>query len=294
MVKLRLWISAALLWLAFLLHVERLCTPIRFAPFVYAMAALLVVGAAALPLRKRWQAGTAVAVTLILFLALKLILRHPLLGPGLPLTVTEALALGVSLWVGHHISQSLLLYERSVRELAALNWVTRPMSFLEMQDQFYREVRRARLHERPLSLLAVRLQTPLSAAQLDALIVETQSRLAAHYQDVRLAELLSAELTDCDLIAKRDDHFILMLAEADVERAWEVAHRLADASRASFGVGLAAGVATFPDEEVTLTGLVQRAEAELGENSGPALSSSSQADSPADGLPPFVAQSTVG
>ena len=263
MAKLRFWVSAALLWLAFLLNIERLYEPINIASFVYVMAALMVVITSVLPLRRRWQASALIAAAMGLFLALKIVLRYPLLGPGLPLTVTEVVALLVSYWLGHRITLSLLEYEKSVVDLAALHWVTQPMSFLEMQDQFYREVRRARLHDRPLSLLAVRPETRLAPAQIDALIAETQLRLARHYQDVRVAELLSTELSDCDLVAKCDDHFVLMLAETDSKRARDIARRLEDRAQKSLGVGLQAGIATFPDEEVTLSGLIKRAEGAL-------------------------------
>ena len=266
MAKLRFWVSAALLWLAFLLSIERLYEPINIASFVYVMAALMVVITSVLPLRRRWQAGTLMAVAMCLYLALKIVLRYPLLGPGLPLTVTEIVALVVSSWLGRRITLSLLEYEKSVVDLAALHWVTKPMSFLEMQDQFYREVRRARLHDRPLSLLAVRPETRLSPAQIDALIAETQLRLARHYQDVRVTELLSTELSDCDLVAKCDDHFVLMLAEADSKRAQEVALRLEYRAHESLGVGLLTGIATFPHEEVTLAGLLKRAEHAMAED----------------------------
>jgi hypothetical protein len=263
MAKLRFWVSAALLWLAFLLNIERLCEPINIASFVYVMAAVMVVVTAVLPLRKRWQAGALIVVAMGLFLAMKIWLHYPLFGPGLPLTLTEVLAILTSFWLGRRLTLSLLEYEKSVVDLAALHRVTRPMSFLEMQDQFYREVRRARLHDRPLSFVAVRPDTNLSPMQIDALIAETQLRLATHYQDVRFAELLSAELSDCDLIAKCNDHFVLMLAETDSQRAWDVARRLEDRVQESLGVGLRTGVATFPHEEVTLAGLIKRAESGL-------------------------------
>ena len=192
-------------------------------------------------------------------------------GSGLPLTVTEVLAILASFWLGRRITLSLLEYEKSVVDLAALHWVTQPLSFLEMQDQFYREVRRARLHDRPLSLVAVRPETRLSPMQIDALIAETQLRLAKHYQDVRFAELLATELSDCDLIAKCDDHFVLMLAETDSKRARDVARRLEDRAQESLGVGLQTGVATFPHEEVTLAGLIKRAESDLAEGEEAAM-----------------------
>lgn len=292
MAKLRFWVSAALLWLAFLLNIERLYEPINIASFVYVMAALMVVITSVLPLRQRWQAGVLMAVALGLYVALKIVLRYPLLGSALPLSVTEVVALLFSSWLGHRITLSLTEYERSVVDLAALHWVTKPMSFLEMQDRFYREVRRARLHDRPLSLLAVRPETRLSPTQIDALIAETQLRLARHYQDVRVAELLSTELTDCDLVAKCDDHFVLMLAETDSRRARDVARRLEDRAQKSLGIGLQAGIATFPDEEVTLAGLIKRAEGALINDETLAVQPLTQDKSPAEALGSLAIEQT--
>jgi hypothetical protein len=233
-----------------------------------------------------------IAVALGLFLILKVLLHYPLLGPGLPLTVTEVLAVLVSFGLGRRITLSLLEYEKSVVDLAALNWVTRPLSFLEMQDQFYREVRRARLHDRPLSLVAVRPDTQLSPMQINALIAETQLRLTKHYQEVRFAELFSTELSDCDLIAKCDDHFVLMLAETDSKRARDVARRLEVRVRELLGVGLQTGVATFPLEEVTLAGLVKRAESGLAESEEARTQPVSHNDGSGTELEPLAAHQT--
>jgi GGDEF domain-containing protein len=78
-----------------------------------------------------------------------------------------------------------------------------------------------------------------------------------------VADVLSQEVSHCDLIARRNDHFIMLLPETDREGANALARRLKETVEARLGLNLQAGTACFPEQEVTFTGLLERAELEM-------------------------------
>jgi len=80
-----------------------------------------------------------------------------------------------------------------------------------------------------------------------------------------LADVLKNEVHDVDLVANYEGRFILLLPETDQKHVADVVQRIAIQVERELGLQLKIGAATFPDEEVTLTGLVERAEAQMAE-----------------------------
>ena len=80
---------------------------------------------------------------------------------------------------------------------------------------------------------------------------------------MQLVDVLASTVDDFDLIAQNEGHFYLLLTESDGSRAGQVVAQVTERVRDVFGAGVDVGVASFPDEEVTLTGLMKRAEARL-------------------------------
>jgi GGDEF domain-containing protein len=78
-----------------------------------------------------------------------------------------------------------------------------------------------------------------------------------------VADVLSQEVSHCDLIARRGNHFIMLLPETDQEGAEALARRLKESVEARLGLTLQAGSACFPEQEVTFTGLLERAESQM-------------------------------
>ena len=98
---------------------------------------------------------------------------------------------------------------------------------------------------------------------MDAILEKARNEIVRKYVESRI----SIELTDSaqpgDLIAFRDGEFILMFpeSEADEVKLWlqNVNRNLSD----EIGLQLRFGMASFPDQECTLTGLIERAGAQL-------------------------------
>jgi hypothetical protein len=263
MTRLRLWVSISFLWLTLLFNIERLYEPFNIASFVYVYAAVLGVLALTVPPLMRLHRIWTVLIATTAFVGVKALLGYPVAGRGLPLTVTEAVAIAITAMLARQIVLSIMQFEESVFEVAALHWVQRPLDFKEMQHEFYREVRRARQYDRPVSLVALKPVNADLPRRASRLINEVNKRMTRYYMEAQIADVIASRLHDCELVAKCNDEFLVMLPEADSQRAQHMADQLATELRETLGTAFRTGIAAFPHEETTFSGLLERAEAAL-------------------------------
>jgi hypothetical protein len=106
-------------------------------------------------------------------------------------------------------------------------------------------------------LSASNAENPALLAQF---IEEVQRRGVRKYIDSRLAQVINNCVSDCDVVAYRDDRFFVICPELARDKTEAVSRRLREAARRELGLALNIGSATFPEEEVTLGGLLERAE----------------------------------
>ncbi len=264
--KLRFWMSASLAWFFVLFNIERFHEPINISSFVYVLAfvlALLIVGVPPMRNRATWA---LVAVSLVVFVVLKQLLQYQLLGASTPLTVTEAVIITVSVLLANKVAWSIQQFEKSVLEITALNIAKNALDFGEVQVDIYREVRRARNFQRPLSVVAIETPQLDNQIAIDGLLEEVQRQTKQRYLHSQVAQLISSEISDSDILSLRDDHFVLVLTESNVKRAEQIAQRISERLRNSLTCHIRTGIASFPDEEMTLAALLTRAEENLAMN----------------------------
>jgi hypothetical protein len=263
MYRLRVWIAVTLAWLLLFFNIERFHEPINIASFVYVLAAAIaIVIVAARP----WQSvslATSLVISLGLLLILKLWWNYGILGPHLPLTVTEAVAITLTVLLARGIGQCIQEFEEGATHVMTMHLGKGQLRFESGQADLYREMRRARDFERPVAMLAVSAEGESTSAAMNRFIEEVQRNAIRRYLDARVGELLIRELKDCDIVTHCDDHFVVMLPEANLEQAADVVTRLRRRASEELGLQLEFGTATFPEQEVTLSGLLQRAEKEM-------------------------------
>lgn len=261
MTGLRTWIIASMAWLFLFYNVERLHEPINIASFVYAFAAAAAIAIVSMrPLRAKkgefvWFHGG----WLVLFLVLKASMGYKILGAGLPLTVTEICAIGGSVFLAHGIAANVSRVEKSAVEAMKMGRSVSPDSFYRAQTNIYREIRRARKYQRPLTVVALAPTQESKSASLTKILQSVQRGAVSRYVDGMLADLLVGQTHDYDVITRCDDHLLLLLPETDAERAEKVVRRISSKAREELGLDLKTGTAEFPTEEITLTGLLDRA-----------------------------------
>ncbi len=269
MTQFRFWLALLLVWLAVFFNLERAHQPVNIASFVYVLAGLLAIGIVVVPPMRKATVGWLSVASLGILICLKVLLGYGVGGAALTLTVTEAAALLITVAIAHRIALQVRRFEQSAADVAAARWQIRPKSLEEGQVDMYRELRRARKFGRPLAVVALEPVAESVKLSADRLIEEVRREMIQRYIEVRLAETLQCEVQDFDLVASYEGRFIMLLPETDNPQAMKVAQLIAARVERELGFQLRVGAAAFPTDEITLTGLVERAESALCEQRKP-------------------------
>ncbi len=260
MKRLRFWIAVNLLWLCVFYNIERLQDEtFNLASFVYLLAAAFIVGLVYLRRLRLVPTEILVTVALTSYLLGKVSLGYQLFGAKSPLTVMELTALAISIGLARRLASCIEHFEEAAQESVIRHLQDRSVRFDIAESDFYREVRRSRQHKRQLALLAIQAEPQSVHLARNALIEEIQRTSVQSYVQARVADLLSRETADCDLVAQADDRFFVLIPEADREAAEMVRNRIRQAASDSLGFDVQIGIATFPDPDVTLAGMLEQA-----------------------------------
>jgi hypothetical protein len=259
MLRLRFWIAGSLLWLFVLCNLHWLDPPAAFTPLLYLLATIAGVIAISLQPIRTSSLAALVALSVCLLVFLKWWFGYPMTGNGLPLTVTESGALALTVFLSHRLSDCLTEFEAGVAEVMMLQFRNRSIPSESGQDRILRELRRARRFRRSLTLALVRTDSVPPCEEQNRLMADVWRNLAPLYAKARLADLLVSEISDCDVLADWHDQFVLLLPETDAAHASPLVQRLAETVFAKTGMTLQVGTATFPDDEISLTGLLETA-----------------------------------
>jgi GGDEF domain-containing protein len=261
MCRQRLWLVGLLssLTVCFsLVHVHSL----SFSPAVAALAFLVAIVFVAEPRLSRPRPLIAVPVCLMLYVGLKLTL-DPMQGGGLftSTTLLEVGGLGMTSLFAHQFARRTSELGTIFRQ-AIVGRGDTLVSLDDAQGELYRELRRARRHGRPLSVLAISVRDHRSDS-FDRVLLELQRENLTRFATARVTELVEENVKDFDLLLRQNDHLIALLPETPGDEAVHVADRLRALSENELGLELGVGIASFPDEEVTLGALLARAEANM-------------------------------
>ena len=78
-----------------------------------------------------------------------------------------------------------------------------------------------------------------------------------------VARTLCGELEEYNIIAQRNDHFLILLPEVTPDQLADLTGRLRTAVSERIGVSLQMGAASFPDDAATFESLLEKAEREM-------------------------------
>ncbi len=207
----------------------------------------------------RWPIAGAVA----LVLGGRLAAGHSLVGDQLGGTLVDGFTVIISIVLAAQVGESLDEFYRAVSRVMLQGVAVRPRRLRHVQSRMYRDVCNARLSKQPLTLLAVSTNPQDCEEVQDRMTVEAMQKLARDRLQARVAELLRRETRNCGTIACFDHHLITLLPAIDRAEVESTIESLRAKARQSLKVELAIGSASFPKEEVTLVGLLQRAESQM-------------------------------
>lgn len=262
MTKLRIRMSLMLAWLLLVYYVERVDGETNGTRFAYLLAtsfSLSVVGL------QRWY---RVRLDLLLLAATIVwvgggVYGWGSIGASLGWIVTELMMVQVTIGLAWWLGLSINELEAGASEVSYLHHGGRILSLASDRVELERELQRAQRFQRPLALLRLQVDVASAAINLSEPVEEVQRGAAQQYQDHQVAQLIDEMLRDCDLAAQRDDHFVVLLTEMTRDESDKLVAELKRRAARRWGVELMVGVSAFPSEEVTLTGLLARAESAL-------------------------------
>ncbi len=261
--QLRVYVVTLILWLLLFFSVERITAPVNISHVGYVFTPLLGVLIILLPGMRKAPLWVVLALPVPIFLLLKAWAGYEVLGASLPLTVTEVVSILLTTYLARHISNRLRDFEDAVTNITIGEDSEQPDTFETGQAEMYREVRRARHHHRPLSMIAIGIDEDMNTVALDKMVQEAQQAMIKQYLRSGVARLITNELPDYDIITQEDDHFLVLLPESTEEEAEKIGEKLRELSSRQIGVSIQTGSASFPSDAVTFESLVDRAKREM-------------------------------
>jgi GGDEF domain-containing protein len=258
-----------------LFNIERLTQSVDIKSYAYLFVALVATVTIALPRLHHIHLALLLTFPIPLFLFLKVYMEDGfwyedlLMGNAFPLTVTQIGAIILTGLLSRQVTYKLDEVQRVIASITFHHIGQLPPSLMEAQEAVYQEVKRARHYERPLSVIALKVDQKVFEIALPQIVKEVQHAMRKEFVLARIARILDQTLHDFETITLRHDCFILVLPETDAEHASLVAERLKEAVRQEMKLKLKVGAATFPEQAVTFEGLIELATHNLNPPSFP-------------------------
>jgi GGDEF domain-containing protein len=270
--RLRLLVAILIIWLFLFYNIERLSEPINITRVAYTLVPFMAVVTILIPRLRKVPLVVLLVGPIPLVLVLRAWLGYGIWGTAIPLTVTEicviALTTILARWVGNGMSE----FEDAIANITIGQVGRFSEPFSTGQGEMYREVRRARHHQRPLMLVAIGVEEESVRVALDRMVQEVQRAMMKQYVLSGVSKILCDELADYNIIAQRNDHFLALLPEVTPEQLTDLIERLYKTVSERVGVTLQIGTASFPKDALTFESLVEKAVREMDAEPTPGTS----------------------
>lgn len=250
-------------WLAVFYSLERLLESLNESRFTYTIALIMVMVALIVPRISKIPKWLIIAAPIPPMLIYKALTGTLLQAFSVPIILMEvcfiSLATLLAVWVNKAINE----FESSIENITIGNHDKSPASDSEGQALLYREIRRARNHQRPLTLMKVEVDEKSIEIALDRLVQEAQKAMKKQYALSNVSRTLCAKLEDSDIIVQKKDYFLIVLPETKPENIPGVIDRLRKQVSEKVGVNLKIGTASLPRDGLTFEGLLDKANMDL-------------------------------
>lgn len=259
MKRMRFLVAILIIWLFFFYNIERLSAPIDITDVAYTfvpfMAALVILA----PRLHKIPLWALLLVFIPLFLALKTWVKSRVWGASLPLTVTEVGFIAVTIILAYWVRIGVGEFERAITNITIGQSDALPEPFSTGQAGMYQEVRRARHHRRPLALISIVVEKQSIQIALDRMVREAQQTMMKQYVMSDVAKTLCDKLENYDIVARRNDHFLILLPEVTPGQLPGLTKQLRQVVSEQTGVTLQISTASFPEDAMTFEGLMEKA-----------------------------------
>ncbi len=257
MKRIRLPVALLIIWLFAFYNVDRLSfsgfqNPLDLSPLAYLLVPVAAVALLLVPQVQRISVWLMAAAFGAVYLGLNFLAYD---FSDAPRVLVEISAILGTIFLARWVSTGVLEFEQAVVNITLGQIGERRTR----QGEMYREVRRARAHQRPLTLVAIKPDDKSITVAIDRMVQEAQEAMIRQYVLSNISKTLADELDDYNIIAKSKDHFLVLLPEVTTERLPDLEKRLRRVMVEKVGVAVQIGSATLSRELTTFEGLVQKA-----------------------------------
>jgi len=280
MKRLRFWTIALSVWLIFFFNIERILKAAErvrttfsgevnlIQSYTYLFVALIIILILLLPKLR----GPFFTLFMVFWVSLFLVLWYHLpVGRSLPvfeiqqvltITVLAIIQISAIILTGllvRQMNHALQEFEDVIADITFNHIGARPQPFLEAQGDMYRELKRARYYQRPLSVVALQVDEGEIEANIPKIVEDVQQAMMKEYALAKIARILDSNLYDFNAIALRDNCFVIILPETNTETVSDTIIRLEEVLKEEINITFQVGTASFPDQAVTFERLIERA-----------------------------------
>jgi hypothetical protein len=259
MKRIRVRVILLATWLVFLFVLDRALDPISISNISVGLIFIILIATLGFS-NKAFLSLWGIVIFPIIVLFVTKYLTGKLLGDlSSFLAIIEAFILVMTAILARWVSLALGEFETSVAKSILGRIEDNVLTTLAGQGSIYREVRRARNHQRPLALVSIGVEEKSLKLIDEEMIRNIQLSMLTQYKLQGLSKLLCNELEDCAVIVKETDRFLAVLPETKPEELPTVLERLRQKASTQIGINLKIGVANLPNDSYTFEGLVERA-----------------------------------
>lgn len=263
MKQLRVRVVLLACWLVFFYNLHRILEQLNISRFTYSMVMVMVLTALIVPRVVRipiWVILTVPVPLLIIYKASTGALTDSM---SVPIIIMEVCIISVTTSLAYWVNMAITEFENSVANITIGRTEKLPETDSVGQGLLYREVRRARNHQRPLSLMTIAVDEKSIKVALDRMVKEAQQAMMKQYTLSTVSKTLCDKLADSDIIVRQNDHFLIILPETKPEHLPGLIDRLRQQVTDQVGVDLKIGTASLPLDGFTLEGLIDKATTEM-------------------------------
>ena len=229
--------------------------------YIFPLISIVVV---LIPLRlRRGYVFLILTLPVILFIVIKIWAGLPFSGTSLITSLIEICAILLTTLLSIWVRGAIKEFEDAVSKVTNYSWGNRVEPASEGQSILYREVRRARNHQRPLVLLAIAVDEKSIKGSIDRMLKEAQQSIIKRFTINSVSRTLSEKLEDCDIVVQTNNHFLVVLPETKPEDVPGLIDRLRKQVAENVGVDLKIGTASLPQDGLTYEGLLDKANLEM-------------------------------
>ena len=251
------------LWLVGLYLLVHFSQLISVSPNTFVYALLLTAVFLGAPHLNKVNFVSLIVLPAVIYLGIQALMDLPLTGSALSNTVIGTLAIIFTSLLLVWVREPVYEFENAVASLTFKQPERIIETASEGQSILYREVRRARNHQRPLSIMAVAVDENTMKGSVDRMVKEAQFSIIRQYTLSDVSRTLCDKLEDCDIVVQTNNHFLVVLPETKPEDLPGLIERLQKQIAEQVGVEIKVGTASLPQDSFTLEGLLDKATMEL-------------------------------